>query len=169
MLRKYIQGGIFRLISVVLIFSIISNVTGQTDSTLCEDEETIQGESPEKEYFWGGYYNQTQMRGRGVSVPTSSGTDRPENQNSSNQRKLLPAPVIIDTTGNEDNAKIVSVDAENKVYKFSDKQKRILLLSGAVLLTGGLVAVVIKLAGKGGDDSAGKVEVIPGPPPLPQF
>ena len=105
-------------------------------------------------------YRQPSIEGRGVPVASdahsrASGTIV--------ERKLLPPPLILPDTS--DNSQADSSVTEP--YKMGKTEKRILLITGAILVTGGLVYLLAKLSGK---EESAEVDVgFPDPPPLPAY
>jgi hypothetical protein len=103
------------------------------------------------------FFLQASMGDRGVSVTSNTYIQ------SSDTRKLLPSPEFQPDTA--DNSQTDSSLAPT--YKMGKTEKRILLITGAVLVAGGLVFLLVKSIGKG--EKATENAGFPEPPRPPEY
>jgi hypothetical protein len=105
-------------------------------------------------------YRQPSIGDRGVSAISGANSQLID---TIAKRKLLPPPVVLpDTT---DNSQIDSSVVQP--YKMGKVEKRILLITGAILATGGLVLLLVKSLDKG--EKATEDVGFPDPPPPPEY
>ncbi len=105
-------------------------------------------------------YRQPSIGDRGVSAISGANSQLID---TIAKRKLLPPPLVLpDTT---DNSQIDSSVVQP--YKMGKVEKRILLITGAILATGGLVLLLVKSLDKG--EKATEDVGFPDPPPPPEY
>lgn len=193
MLHSFMLSGIRKIVTTFLIFNLIFTAIGQMNDVLPSDtaadnsasattgdnvsadtwtidkadtvftkEENVSTRSEIKKtdyYNDDREYKQPSIQNRGVATsPNYSGMNA--------QRKFLPSPV--DTSSVAVPLGPVFDTTQNKQYRMGRTEKRILLVTGAVLVTGGLALILAKSFGKDdkkSEDGAG----FPEPPRPPEY
>ncbi len=170
-----------KLIAIVLIINLVTIAAGQEIQSQAEDSvsedssstvlspvetdrgvglpkniESGAGDNPKNEPI----YRQPSIGNRGVSA-VSKTYSQPIDTIA--KRKLLPPPIIPPDTA--DNSQTDSLVA--KPYRVGKTEKRILLITGAILVTGGLVLLLAKSIGK--EDKTTEDTGIPEPPRPPMY
>lgn len=136
----------------------ISDASVDPDSGmgLSKNIESVTGDNQRN----GQLYRLPAIGDRGAPATSISHTQSSE---SVVKRKLLPPPEILPDTA-DNLQKELSVE---EPYRIGKIEKRILLITGAILVTGGLVFLLVKLKGKGENttEDAG----FPEPPRPPEY
>lgn len=104
------------------------------------------------------YYRHSSMGDRGVSAVSNMHAS-----DTTVKRKLLPPPVILPDT--EDDSQTDSSVVQS--YRVGKTEKRILLITGAILVTGGLVLLLAKSIGN--KEKTTEDTGFPEPPRPPQY
>ncbi len=140
-------------------FAAEENVSSDTVHTDNLDASSVRGNS--NEFIENRYYRQPAIQNRGIPVTQSNPA---QSEDKAVQRKLLPAPVIT-----SDTSATPETDSswEQTSYKMGKTEKKILLVTGAVLLTGALAIILTKALAKK-ENPIEKVE-FPEPPRTPEY
>lgn len=104
------------------------------------------------------YYRHSSMGGRGVPAVSNM-----HSSDTTVKRKLLPPPVILPETADDSQTDSSVVQS----YRMGKTEKRILLITGAILVTGGLVLLLAKTIGN--KEKTTEDTGFPEPPRPPQY